>query len=112
MLLQFGSMGQISHTQKDGHSLGYCRRNFLVPMPGFRNLDDPDTHPEACCARRWAEQLRGHDRTVGERLERDRAVLQRLCAIACDACYKRPGRVSSLSLVRYRGTDYTTERNA
>ena len=27
--------------------------------------------------------------------------------IACDACDKRPGRVSSLSLVRYRGTDYS-----
>ena len=52
-------------------------------------------------------QLRGHDQTVGERLERDRAVLQRLPAIAYDACDKRPGRVSSLSLVRYRGTDYS-----
>ena len=28
-------------------------------------------------------------------------------AIAYDACDKRPGRVSSLSLVRYRGTDYS-----
>ena len=53
-----------------------------------------------------AEQLRGHDQTVGERLERDRAVLQRLPAIAYDACDKRPGRVSSLSLVRYR-PDYS-----
>ena len=57
--------------------------------------------------KRWAEQLRGHDQTVGDRLERDRAVLQRLPAIAYDACDKRPGRVSSLSLVRYRGTDYS-----
>ena len=39
--------------------------------------------------------------------KRDRAVLQRLPAIAYDACDKRPGRVSSLSLVRYRGTDYS-----
>ena len=31
----------------------------------------------------------------------------RLPAIAYDACDKRPGRVSSLSLVRYRGTDYS-----
>ena len=54
-----------------------------------------------CMRQRWAEQLRGHDQTVGERLERDRAVLQRLPAIAYDACDKRPGRVSSLSLVRY-----------
>ena len=87
--------------------VGYCRRNFLVPMPRFRNFDDFNTHLEACCAKRWAEQLRGHDQTVGERLERDRAVLQRLPAIAYDACDKRPGRVSSLSLVRYRGTDYS-----
>ena len=76
-------------------------------MPRFRNFDDLNTHLEACCAKRWAEQLRGHDQTVGERLERDRAVLQRLPAIAYDACDKRPGRVSSLSLVRYRGTDYS-----
>ena len=72
-----------------------------------RKLIGINTHLEACCAKRWAEQLRGHDQTVGERLERDRAVLQRLPAIAYDACDKRPGRVSSLSLVRYRGTDYS-----
>ena len=47
------------------------------------------------------------NQTVGERLERDRAVLHRLPAMAYDACDKRPGRVSSLSLVRYRGTDYS-----
>ena len=51
--------------------VGYCRRNFLVPMPRFRNFDDLNTHLEACCAKRWAEQLRGHDQTVGERLERE-----------------------------------------
>ena len=93
--------------QGQGRIVGYCRRNFLVPMPRFRNFDDLNTHLEACCAKRWAEQLRGHDQTVGERLERDRAVLQRRPAIAYDACDKRPGRVSSLSLVRYRGTDYS-----
>ena len=37
-------------------------------MPRFRNFDDLNTHLEACCAKRWAEQLRGHDQTVGERL--------------------------------------------
>ena len=104
---RFGRPGKGNDRGKVEGIVGYCRRNFLVPMPGFRNLDDPDTHPEACCARRWAEQLRGHDRTAGERLDRDRAVLQRLCAIACDACDRRPGRVSSLSPVRCRGTGYS-----
>ena len=27
-------------------------------MPRFRNFDDLNTHLEACCAKRWAEQLR------------------------------------------------------
>ena len=48
-----------------GGIVGYCRRNFLVPMPRFRNFDDLNTHLEACCAKRWAEQLRGHDQTGG-----------------------------------------------
>ena len=87
--------------------VGYCRRNFLLPMPRFATFDDLNAHLEACCRKRWAEQPRGHDPAVGERLERDRAALQRLPAIAYDACDKRPRRVSSLSLVRYRGTDYS-----
>ena len=104
---RFGRPGKGNDKGKVEGIVGYCRRNFLAPMPRFRNFDDLNTHLEACCAKRWAEQLRGHDQTVGERLERDRAVLQRLPAIAYDACDKRPGRVSSLSLVRYRGTDYS-----
>ena len=98
--------------QGERQGQGRGDRRLLPPeLPGadakVPELRDLNTHLEACCAKRWAEQLRGHDQTVGERLERDRAVLQRLPAIAYDACDKRPGRVSSLSLVRYRGTDYS-----
>ena len=38
--------------------VGYCRRNFLVPMPRFGNFDDLNAHLEANCRKRWAEQLR------------------------------------------------------
>ena len=52
------------------------------------------THLEACCAKRCSEQLRGHDQTVDERLERDRAVLQRLSRTRLrGTCDKRLGRV-------------------
>ena len=71
---RFGRPGKGNDKGKVEGIVGYCRRNFLVPMPRFRNFDDLNTHLEACCAKRWAEQLRGHDQTVGERLERDRAV--------------------------------------
>src|SRR5271163_668730 len=45
--------------------------------------------------------------THGERLVRDLAAFHDLPAAPYDACEKKAGRVSSLSLVRYRGTDYS-----
>jgi hypothetical protein len=59
------------------------------------------------CRRRLGDRLRGHAETIGERLVRDLAAFQSLPATPYDACDKKPGRVSSLSLVRYRGTDYS-----
>lgn len=53
------------------------------------------------------DRLRGHGETIGERLERDCTHFQPLPVVAYDACDKRTARVSSLSLVRYRGNDYS-----
>jgi len=104
---RFGRPGKGNDKGKVEGLVGYCRRNFLVPMPRFASFNALNAHLEDCCRQRWAERLRGHDQTIGDRLERDRAVLRRLPATPYDACDKRPGRVSSLSLVRYRGTDYS-----
>ena len=46
-------------------------------------------------------------RTIGERLERDRAALRKPLLPRYDACEKVPATVSSLSLVRYRSNDYS-----
>ena len=104
---RFGRPGKGNDKGKVEGLVGYCRRNFLVPMPRFQTFDELNAHLESCCRRRWTERLRGHDETIGERLARDRATLQPLPAMPYDACDKRAGRVSSLSLVRYRGTDYS-----
>jgi len=61
----------------------------------------------ADCRRRLGDRLRGHDATIGARLARDHACFHDLPTTRYDACDKQPGRVSSLSLVRYRGTDYS-----
>ena len=45
--------------------------------------------------------------TIGQRMERDLEVLLPLPPVAYDACEKQAGRVSSLSLVRYRTNDYS-----
>jgi hypothetical protein len=51
--------------------------------------------------------LRGKQETIGERFEKDRAALLPLPETLYEACDKRAGRVSSLSLVRYRSNDYS-----
>ena len=51
--------------------------------------------------------LRGHDETIGQRMERDLEVLLPLPAVPYDAGDKQASRVSSLSLVRYKTNDYS-----
>ena len=104
---RFGRPGKGNDKGKVEGLVGFIRRNFLVPVPraeSFAALND--AHAEQC-RRRQAARLRGHKETIGERLERDRQVLLPLPPAPYDACDKRPGRASSLSLVRYRSNDYS-----
>jgi len=87
--------------------VGYARRNYMVPLPRFESFEAFNTLLEAQCRRRMQDRLRGHSGTIGERLAQDLARFQDLPAVAYDACDKRTARVSSLSLVRYRGNDYS-----
>jgi len=104
---RFGRPGKGNDKGKVEGVVGYARRNFMVPKPRFACFDDLNAWLEEQCRRRMSDKLRGHNETIGERLKRDVAAFQDLPAVAYDACDKRPGRVSSLSLVRYRGNDYS-----
>jgi len=87
--------------------VGFARRNFMVPIPTFENFDALNAHLAESCRKRLGERLRGHAETIGERLERDLAALRRPLPPPFEACEKVGTRVSSLSLVRYRGNDYS-----
>ena len=50
-------------------------------------------------------RLRGHDETIGQRMEGDQEALLPLPAVPYDARDKQASRVSSLSLVRYKAND-------
>lgn len=56
---------------------------------------------------RSGRRLRGHTETIGERFERDRAVLLPLPAARFEACDKTTARVSSISPVRHRTNGYS-----
>ena len=87
--------------------VGYARRNFMVPIPRFNSWEEFNAHLEAQCRKRRERRLRGHSETIGERFERDRAAMLPLPATPYQACEKITVRVTSLSLVRYRGNDYS-----
>ena len=87
--------------------VGYVRRNFLVPIPSYESFDALNVHLERRCLERMDAKLRGHSESIGERMERDLDALLPLSATPYDACDRQAGRVSSLSLVRYRTNDYS-----
>ena len=87
--------------------MGYVRRNFLVPIPSFESFDALNAHLERRCLERMDARLRGHTETIGQRMERDLDALLPLPSVPYDACEKQAGRVSSLSLVRYKTNDYS-----
>jgi transposase len=87
--------------------VGYARRNFMVPIPHVSSWEELNTYLLEQCRKRRQQRLWGHEETIGERFERDRAALLALPATPYEACEKRAAKVSSLSLVRYRTNDYS-----
>ena len=104
---RFGRPGKGNDKGKVEGLVGYVRRNFLVPIPSFESFDALNANLEQHCLRRFEDRLRGHNETIGERLERDLEKLLPLPAVPYDASDKHATRVSSLSLVRYRTNDYS-----
>jgi hypothetical protein len=104
---RFGRPGKGNDKGKVEGLVGFARRNYLVPVPHAASFAALNEQLLADCRRRFGDRLRGHDATVGERLARDLACCHDLPALPYEACEMRTGRVSALSLVRYRGTDYS-----
>jgi transposase len=104
---RFGRPGKGNDKGKVEGLVGYARRNFLVPIPRVTNFAELNARLLEGCRRRWSDRLRGHAETIGERLTRDRDAFLSLPQAPYDACEKRAARVNSLSLVRYRGNDYS-----
>ena len=78
----------------------------MAPIPFFESFEALNACLEQRCLERMDAQLRGHSETIGQRMERDLEALMPLPATPYDACEKRAGRVSSLSLVRFRTNGY------
>lgn len=87
--------------------VGFARRAFMVAIPRARDIDELNAMLQERCRERQQAVLRGSEATIGDRLVVDRSAFSDFPAAPFDACDKRPGRVSSQALVRYRNNDYS-----
>ena len=104
---RFGRPGKGNDKGKVEGLVGYARRNFLVPVPRADSFAALNAHLEARCRERQGARLRGHEETIGERLQRDLAALQARPAAPYEACERKAARVSAMSLVRFDRNDHS-----
>jgi transposase len=104
---RFGRPGKGNDKGKVEGLVGYVRRNLLVPLPVFESFQALNAYLDTQCRKRLELRVKGHTQTIGERLEQERESLLPLPQSPYDASDKQARRVNSLSLVRYKGNDYS-----
>jgi transposase len=104
---RFGRPGKGNDKGKVEGMVGYARRNFMVPIPRARDFDELNAMLLERCRDRQGAVLRGAGAMIGERMAADQAAFLDLPATPFEACDKRPGRVTSQALMRYKNTDYS-----
>ena len=104
---RFGRPGKGNDKGKVEGMIGFIRRNYLVPMPRFESFEALNVWLEEQCLKRRGDVLRGHGRSIEERLVRDLDALMALPPVPFDACEQISTKASSISMVRYRNNDYS-----
>ena len=104
---RFGRPGKGNDKGKVEALVKYSRANFLTPMPHAPSFEALNTALEERCRARQKECAGRQEPTIGERLVADQAVLRPLPEAPFEPCDKRPAKVSSTALVRYRMNDYS-----
>jgi transposase len=104
---RYGRPGKGNDKGKVEGLVGWARRNFMVPQPRFASWEAFNAWLEEQCRKRQSDILRGHTETIGQRLERDLAVMADLPPAPFDACDQATGQANSQALVRYKTNDYS-----
>jgi len=104
---RFGRPAKGNDKGKVEGMVGYARRNFMVPIPRFSSFAALNEYLAVQCRKRQNAVLRGHKHSIGQRFENDAKALASLPRYPYQACDTQATRVNSLSMVRYRGNDYS-----
>lgn len=104
---RFGRPGKGNDKGKVEGLVKNGRRRFLTPVPVAASFDELNARLEAACLKDQDSTAGRHSETIGERLLADLSAFRALPAAPFEPCEIRSARVSSTSLVRYRGNDYS-----
>lgn len=98
----FARVGRGNEKGNVENLVGFVRRNFMVPIPEFKNIELLNEYLEECCKKR--QIVNG---SIKEKLIEEQKVFLKLPDKPFLACNIQAGKVSSESLVRYQNNDYS-----
>ena len=89
------------------NTVGYVRRNFLVPVPGVSSWEELNQQLLACCQAEDERRLRGEKSTIGDlwAQERDRLLPLPLRSYPC--CTVHPVQANRFGLVTFETNRYS-----
>jgi transposase len=100
----------VRRAHEKGHvegGVGYVRRNFLVPVPQADGWEHHNTQLAAACQREWQRRAADRSHTTAELLASDRKAFLPLPQEPFEARRVELVTISSLSLGRFDGNDYS-----
>lgn len=101
---------RVARGNEKGHvegTVGYSRRNFMVPIPEASSFPELNIELERRCRQDLFRKLWGKTQTKAELLEVDRAAMLQIPALGFEARRVVKARSNSMSLVRFDRNNYS-----
>jgi len=107
----FCSVGQAHQKGGVEHSVGFGRRNFMVPIPQVASFADLNALLLARCQADDARQVDGQPVTIGQAWELEQPTLLGLPARDYRCCVSKPVSLTPYSQVEFDGNRYSVPAN-
>jgi transposase len=104
---RFCTPGQGNEKGGVEHSVGFGRRNFMVPLPEVSSFEELNAYLLAKCQADDARTVDRQSATIGEAWEREKPYLRPLPEYDAACCVSRPAKVNGYSMVTFETNRYS-----
>jgi len=91
--------------------VGFCRRNFLVPLPRVDSFEELNTHLRQKCLEATQRRIRGQATSIAGAWEMEKPYLLPLPERDFPCCVSRPVKANTYSQVTYETNRYSVPPN-